>query len=563
MLFTCGCGDDEPNRGAQGGSSGEDSGGGGPSGGFVGYGGTGGGGHTVPCPDVSLGGAGASSGPDGAACSGKDAYCLTEDARTCACWRGEWFCFGGVDPIVSTESVLTGAYRGRDNQACLKCAEAYCATSEQWTCEAAGTGSACRHLLACQLESGCPRAEGGVESCYCGSAASDSDCLYTSAADGVCLRDEAVSLTTPVTVLTHYFSSTPSHGPANILARCLAENCASCFENHDQNACPAVSALAVERSALIGSTVSLRALASDPDRAPGKLSYAWSVTPTGAGVLEDSTAATTEWRCVSPGRVTIKLRVSDGDVGCDWESSTTVQCGAPECYADPLLSSARAAFVGESISLTVLPRDPTGLVVEWTSSSNATGSLSAQGLVATYTCARAGIATITASTSQGSCRFAQPVGITCTERDTGATEPDTTESALRRSYLGRNNEACWACALEGSCLNSSATLPCEYRTDPAERALCLRLLACELESGCVKSVATCYCATTDGCFASSQRSAAGGSCRVQLEDALQTRDPSFVSSHFVDFTLPGAQASILAQCLIERNCESCFPPTYP
>lgn len=276
VMFAMGCGDDEPRPGGEGGSSGNagtsgsgggsgDAGSGGAARGGAGGGkggfGAGGGATTPPCPNVSAAGAGAGGAPDeapeGAWCSGSSHYCFTPDSRTCVCTQSHWLCFGGPDPIDSTSTVLTGSYRGSNNQACLACAQAECLSSSEWACERSGYPAGCLHLLACELESGCPRAEGGVKSCYCGTRGSDSDCLYTDDADGVCLKEESTTFTSPLTALTNYFNVSAGSRAANTFARCLADNCASCFKGDEEHSCPDVVAFSVESPVTVGNTAAL------------------------------------------------------------------------------------------------------------------------------------------------------------------------------------------------------------------------------------------------------------------------------------------------------------------
>ena len=550
-VLAVGCGEKEPNPGAGGTGNGGSSGtagadtGGTAAGGYASAG-AGGGATPPPCP-ISVGGAEAGGalgdGPEGRACSGYPMYCFTKDSRTCVCTANGWLCPGHVDPIKSTTTVLTGSYRGQDNQACLACAQAQCLVPPTWPCEGSSSPSACLKLLACELESGCPRGAGGVKSCYCGTAASDSDCLYTNAADGVCMREEAPTWTAPFMVLTSYFDTSTSSGAANGFALCLAENCASCFKGDAEHSCPTVTAFSVQQGVLVGDDVALGVVASDSNPGASPILYSWGVKPDHAGTIEDAHAANTTWHCLNAVAANVTVRVSNGNAACDWTSWQKFGCGDLRCGFIPLRLSARAAFLGDSVTLSLAPRDAAPFEIEWTTPPDGIGSLRGEGSSATYTCDNAGIATVTATTTQGSCTVPQSVSVTCVERSADPV-PDTTESALKRLYLGQDNEDCWSCAQSSACLNPAGTLPCEYRADPAERALCLRAVACELESRCVSDLPTCY---NKGEF-----------CRTQIEEALQTRDD--VSSHFTDVERPGGQANILSQCLMRSNCASCFPP---
>jgi hypothetical protein len=282
-------------------------------------------------------------------------------------------------------------------------------------------------------------------------------------------------------------------------------------------------------------------------------------------VIADPNAANTVFNCASPGRASISVQVSDGDPACDFQFSRSVYCQQPLCQFEPLGASARAAFVGESITLSLAPPSSGSLQVEWSSTPVDLGTLSAvEPDTATYTCMSAGIVTVTANTTQGGCTAPLSLSLTCTTPDSPAAQvPQSTESALTRAYLGQNNEACWNCAQASPCLDPDATLPCELRSDPAERALCLRLLQCELESGCATEYWSCYCKSADSCFIASDGRQGGGVCSTQIENALQTTDPSAVGSQSGDPTLPGAQANLLTQCLAASGCSSCFPAANP
>jgi hypothetical protein len=92
------------------------------------------------------------------------------------------------------------------------------------------------------------------------------------------------------------------------------------------NICPIADGItATPAEALVGSTLTLSALAHDPDNGPSALSYQWSAS---SGALSDATALAPTFTCTTAGPATITLSVSDGDANasCAALASVTVQC---------------------------------------------------------------------------------------------------------------------------------------------------------------------------------------------------------------------------------------------
>ncbi len=82
------------------------------------------------------------------------------------------------------------------------------------------------------------------------------------------------------------------------------------------NVAPVIDELTVTPlSVYVGSSITLRAAASDPDAAPSPLTYYWSTT---GGTIDDPIAREATLTSDTPGTFTVELRVSDGE-----SSSTT------------------------------------------------------------------------------------------------------------------------------------------------------------------------------------------------------------------------------------------------
>lgn len=283
-------------------------------------GGSGGYNPAGPCP------ANAANSP----CSGASLYCINEISQTCACAQGIWNCFGG-DPLQTTESALTGAYHGQDNQACWTCAQEKCLNPQVASaCEDVTTKSECLKLLTCELDSGCALTAEGIKSCYCGTTTPDGDCINVGAQNGVCLTEvtSGISYTTPAVILTHYTDSIFATGIANGLMQCLVDNaCMSCFRSHDQNHCPVANAFQVTPTeANVGDTLTLTGQGTDIDQGPNPIVYFWTTLATGIGLISDTLSANTQYTCLAAGSDKITFSITDSDTLCTWGKSQTIHC---------------------------------------------------------------------------------------------------------------------------------------------------------------------------------------------------------------------------------------------
>ena len=92
------------------------------------------------------------------------------------------------------------------------------------------------------------------------------------------------------------------------------------------NVCPTLQALsATPAEVAVGSSLSLAAVAVDPDNGPSALTYTWS---TNRGSLTGATTVAPRFECTSTGAATVSVVVSDGDpsTGCAAMGSVTVTC---------------------------------------------------------------------------------------------------------------------------------------------------------------------------------------------------------------------------------------------
>ncbi|MES1204995.1 MAG: lamin tail domain-containing protein, partial [Pseudomonadota bacterium] len=93
------------------------------------------------------------------------------------------------------------------------------------------------------------------------------------------------------------------------------------------NVCPRVDSVSIEPAeTTVGHSVILTGTATDVDRVPAPVTYAWTSS---AGTLAGATSPLAAFTCTAPGTVSVTLSVSDGD--CTDVASATVTCtaGAP------------------------------------------------------------------------------------------------------------------------------------------------------------------------------------------------------------------------------------------
>jgi hypothetical protein len=92
------------------------------------------------------------------------------------------------------------------------------------------------------------------------------------------------------------------------------------------NVCPIIEGISANPAeALVGSTLSLAAVAHDADGAPSPLAYTWSAS---AGSLSSTSAANPVFTCTIAGVATITVTASDGDPACTDSSIVNVTCTA-------------------------------------------------------------------------------------------------------------------------------------------------------------------------------------------------------------------------------------------
>ncbi|MCL2448398.1 MAG: hypothetical protein FWD17_05575, partial [Polyangiaceae bacterium] len=122
--------------------------------------------------------------------------------------------------------------------------------------------------------------------------------------------------------------------------------------NGTLNLCPNVDSLsATPNQANVGSSVSIAAVASDPDNGPSALTYGWTAS---SGTVADPTSASTTFTCTAAGTATLTLSASDGDPACVTTSTVQVTCGGHVDAAAQLPTATKIKHVvvifGENIS---------------------------------------------------------------------------------------------------------------------------------------------------------------------------------------------------------------------
>lgn len=115
------------------------------------------------------------------------------------------------------------------------------------------------------------------------------------------------------------------------------------------NVCPFIDSVLVQPDhAEVGEMFGLLAEGHDQD-ATGTLKYLWTAT---GGSLADDSAATTSLLCTEPGVISVRLTLSDGDLGCDVVSPVIeVTCTAPNTTSDTTMTGSGGATA-------MLPPDP-------------------------------------------------------------------------------------------------------------------------------------------------------------------------------------------------------------
>ena len=96
--------------------------------------------------------------------------------------------------------------------------------------------------------------------------------------------------------------------------------------NGNINVCPNLDSLSASPAEVaVGSSLSLWAVADDPDSGPSPLAYSWTAS---SGTLTGANTASPSFKCLTTGAATVSVTVSDGDplVSCAARGSVQVTC---------------------------------------------------------------------------------------------------------------------------------------------------------------------------------------------------------------------------------------------
>jgi hypothetical protein len=141
---------------------------------------------------------------------------------------------------------------------------------------------------------------------------------------------EAKTVTGAVCTGQSHFDIWPDGKTAvNVVVRCpAAPQIGTADVSGFFNSCPSIdSVLASSQQAAVGDSVDLLGAGSDSDSDSAALTYLWTTT---SGVLTNDASAHATLRCTAPGAATVRLTVSDGDLGCDTASPPVeVTCTTP------------------------------------------------------------------------------------------------------------------------------------------------------------------------------------------------------------------------------------------
>jgi hypothetical protein len=97
----------------------------------------------------------------------------------------------------------------------------------------------------------------------------------------------------------------------------------SVLVNGKLNICPTIDGLSANPAEVqVGGTIALSSAAHDSDAGPSPLSFGWT---TSAGTLSDAAAKNPTFTCTTPGTVTLRLSVGDGDPAASCADASTVQ----------------------------------------------------------------------------------------------------------------------------------------------------------------------------------------------------------------------------------------------
>jgi hypothetical protein len=121
-----------------------------------------------------------------------------------------------------------------------------------------------------------------------------------------------------------------------------------------------------------------------------------------------------------------------------------------------------------------------------------------------------------------------------------------------------------------NCEDQTGTATAGPASGTANQALCLADLSCVLPpaNSCARgpsgghlgaALGPCYCGPADVGVACLSGTAQNGACKTQIENGLETTDPSAISRGLAAPTTPGGVANQIVKCLISNKCDTCFP----
>ena len=97
----------------------------------------------------------------------------------------------------------------------------------------------------------------------------------------------------------------------------------SVLVNGRLNICPTIDGVSANPAEVqVGGTIALSAAAHDSDAGPSPLSFGWTSS---GGTLSDAAAKNPTFTCTTPGTVTLRLSVGDGDPAASCADASTVQ----------------------------------------------------------------------------------------------------------------------------------------------------------------------------------------------------------------------------------------------
>jgi hypothetical protein len=137
--------------------------------------------------------------------------------------------------------------------------------------------------------------------------------------------------------------------------------------------------------------------------------------------------------------------------------------------------------------------------------------------------------------------------------------------AVRAVLLGAS-PSCLSC-VEASCpseITGCSTLAGESAGESdggvARSQLCVETLRCLVSTGCeARDTSTCYCGPNiKPPLLCETPGVAAGVCKSQLERSLESRDPPVILASMFSKELGGGWAMLLARCIRDNGCHSCF-----